>query len=1332
MSSSADRLTLTGVLVVAVFAALLVAALLPPPASGLTHAAAAAQGFDAGPSVTIVRINSTPASGGNYVTGENIDVYVTFSGNVRVTGTPQLALTIGTNTRQAAINGGHNGAIGRTLAFRYTVVSADFDGDGISVAAGALGLNGGSISTVEGQDARLGLGTHAITNAAGHTVNDSAPSFSTTIPNKTWTQNAAITGFTLPAASGGNGSLTYTLSPALPAGVSKNASHEVTGTPTSILDNAADYTWTATDVDGDTAQLTFTIAVFADTAPTFSHTVPDQVWTQNRAITTLFLPKADGGNGTRRYTLSPELPAGTTRNVGDYYVSGTPTTLQSATTYTWKATDDDGDEAELTFTITVVANTAPTFSTTIANKRWLQDSAITGFTLPSATGGNGALTYTLSPALPAGVATTTSAAFTVSGTPTGHQTATTYTWKATDADGDSAQLTFTITIWRDVQPTFGSQTIANQSWTQNQAITALTLPEAYEGDGPMTYTISPALPAGVATTTGAAFTVSGTPTGYQAATTYTWTATDSDGDTSELTFTITIAQDLMPSFSTTIANQSGTQDTAMTAFTLPLASGGDGTLTYALSPAPPAGLSRDSTSHEITGTPTGYQAATTYTWTATDADGDTAQLTFTITIAQDLMPSFATTVANQTGTQDSAMTAFTLPTASGGNAPLSYALSPSLPAGLSRDSHSVSGTPTGYQAAATYTWTATDADGDTAQLTFTITIAQDLMPSFSDTIPNKSWTQSSAIDGFTLPLATGGNAPLDYALSPNLPAGVSKSDSHGVSGTSVGYQAEATYTWTATDADGDAAELTFTITVAEDLVPSFPTTVADQSWRQRRAIDGFTLPLATGGNAPLAYALSPALPAGVSKNAGHAVSGSPTRVQRPTAYTWRVTDADGDTAQLTFTIAVTQRRILNPPVPPADLLPSFSASIADQTWTQRRAISGFTLPRASGGDGPLTYRLSPGLPAGASKSDSHRITGTPSGHQAARTYTWKATDVDGDSAQLTFTITIAEDLSPSFATTIPNQLWTQRDAISGFTLPPASGGDGALTYRLSPSLPAGVSKSASHRVSGAPTGYQAAATYTWQATDADGDTAELTFTIMVLPATPAPAPTPTPAPPAPTPTPAPPAPTPTPTPPERSEPADPTPTPAPTATPEPPPPTPTPEPPAPVFVPEPPIPDNPVAFGASGDDARAQVSAPALVPTPTPAPIPTPVWPTPIPTSRLQLTGTAGTPIPKPTPDGALAMAFPSEPPAPPSEGPPAGSDEPGAGEITPGPTAPPSEPSSLTNGGVSPVWWLLLLLLALVAIMFLVAKNRRRLGLARTPAAYHQQSFPRRRKGSG
>ena len=39
-------------------------------------------------------------------------------------------------------------------------------------------------------------------------------------------------------------------------------------------------------------------------------------------------------------------------------------------------------------------------------------------------------------------------------------------------------------------------------------------------------------------------------------------------------------------------------------FTLPVASGGDGTLSYALSPSLPDGITRDATTRQVTGTPT--------------------------------------------------------------------------------------------------------------------------------------------------------------------------------------------------------------------------------------------------------------------------------------------------------------------------------------------------------------------------------------------------------------------------------------------------------------------------------------------------------------------------------------------------------------------------------------------------------------------------------------------------------------------------------------------------------------------------------------------------------
>ena len=90
----------------------------------------------------------------------------------------------------------------------------------------------------------------------------------------------------------------------------------------------------------------------------------------------------------------------------------------------------------------------------------------------------------------------------------------------------------------------------------------------------------------------------------------------------------------MPSFGdATIADQSWTLGTAIGTLRLPRATGGDGTLSYRLTPSPPSGLILDTGTRMLTGTPDRVQDATEYTWTATDADGDTATLGFVITVA---------------------------------------------------------------------------------------------------------------------------------------------------------------------------------------------------------------------------------------------------------------------------------------------------------------------------------------------------------------------------------------------------------------------------------------------------------------------------------------------------------------------------------------------------------------------------------------------------------------------------------------------------------------------------------------------------------------------------
>ena len=213
---------------------------------------------------------------------------------------------------------------------------------------------------------------------------------------------------------------------------------------------------------------------------------------------------------------------------------------------------------------------------------------------------------------------------------------------------------------KDVAPAFAQgASVANLSLVQNAAMTAVTLPAATGGNGSVQYSISPDLPAGLSASQSTRV-LSGTPTGIQAATEYTYKAYDTDynrASTDEATlptFTITVDADTAPAFAddAAIANLSLIQNTAMTEVTLPAASGGNGTLSYALSPDPPAGLSFTASTRVLSGTPTGTSASTTYTYTVSDGDNNTAStdadtLTFTVAVdATDIAPTVSFNPAN--------------------------------------------------------------------------------------------------------------------------------------------------------------------------------------------------------------------------------------------------------------------------------------------------------------------------------------------------------------------------------------------------------------------------------------------------------------------------------------------------------------------------------------------------------------------------------------------------------------------------------------------------------------------------------------------------------------
>ena len=120
------------------------------------------------PSLTAVRIVSTPDANATYGLNEEIRVEVDFGEEVHVTGDLTLTLSIGENSRAATFVGGSGTD---TLTFGYVVGSDDYDSDGISI--GPTALRGGVVEDAAGNAVdRTFAGLAA---ASGHKVDGVGP-----------------------------------------------------------------------------------------------------------------------------------------------------------------------------------------------------------------------------------------------------------------------------------------------------------------------------------------------------------------------------------------------------------------------------------------------------------------------------------------------------------------------------------------------------------------------------------------------------------------------------------------------------------------------------------------------------------------------------------------------------------------------------------------------------------------------------------------------------------------------------------------------------------------------------------------------------------------------------------------------------------------------------------------------------------------------------------------------------------------------------------------------------------------------------------------------------
>ena len=124
------------------------------------------------PEVSSLAISSNPGSDQTYAVGDEIEVTVTFSETVEVEGTPQLRLRVGTRNRTAGYDSGTGTA---ALVFAYELAVGDEDTDGVSIEAGRIALNGGTIEDEADNDAVLDH--EAVAPQAVHKVDGVRPAF---------------------------------------------------------------------------------------------------------------------------------------------------------------------------------------------------------------------------------------------------------------------------------------------------------------------------------------------------------------------------------------------------------------------------------------------------------------------------------------------------------------------------------------------------------------------------------------------------------------------------------------------------------------------------------------------------------------------------------------------------------------------------------------------------------------------------------------------------------------------------------------------------------------------------------------------------------------------------------------------------------------------------------------------------------------------------------------------------------------------------------------------------------------------------------------------------
>ncbi|MCX5999364.1 MAG: Ig domain-containing protein, partial [Chloroflexi bacterium] len=844
-------------------------------------------------------------------------------------------------------------------------------------------------------------------------------------------------------AAGGTTPYTWSIaSGTLPAGLSLDSfTGAITGMPTTA--GTYNFTVQVTDDVGDTATASLSITISA--APGIT-----TAWISDGEVGIAFSGTVTATGGTTPYTwsiASGTLPAGLSLDSSTGAISGTPTAAGAYSFAVRVAGDDEAASTQGLFYIYV--SEAPSITTTS-----LPDGnvGVAYHQYPDSTGGISPYTWSIASGnLPAGLSLA-SYSGRIYGTPT-----TVGTWYFTVQLVDDAGVTATASLSITISAAPAILTAGLPEGNVNAAYSETM--DAAGGTTPYTWSITPGtLPAGLLldSSTGA---ITGTPT---TAGTFNFTVqvTDNVGGTASANLSITVSAapgivtaglpngEFGIAYSGTVTATGGT-----TPYTWSIASG-----TF------PAGLSLNSSTGAITGTPT---AIGWYDFTVQIAgyDGATSTEWLEIYISGALSITTASLPDGNVGVDY-----YQYPDTAGGISPYTWSIaSGTLPDGLWLDSWGeIYGTPT---TVGTWDFTLQLVDGAgvtaTASLSITISPAPAILTTWlSDGNVNAAYSET--LD------AAGGTMPYTWSTTPgNLPAGLSLDSATGaIAGTPT---AAGTYHFTVQVTDNVGGTATANLSITISAAPGIITTSLPDG---EFGIAYSSTVTATGGTTPYAWSIVyGTLPAGLSlDSATGAITGT------PTAIGWhdlivQVAGHDGATSTHWLLIDIS-----GAPLIATTSLPDGNVGVDYDQYLD-----------ITGGISPYTWSIASGtLPDGLLLDSWGEVHGTPT---TVGTWDFTVQLVDGAEVTATASLSIAISAAPAITTTwLPDG---NVNAAYSETVD-AAGGTTPYTWSItSGTLPAGLLlDSSTGAITGTPT-TAGTFNFTVRATDNVAGTATASLSISI-------------------------------------------------------------------------------------------------------------------------------------------------------------------------------------------------------------------------------------------